>query len=281
MICLVLSADNIKRISITYDYISDNSHESAEQAKKTAVQQAKLKALEKEFGLDVIGINSVLQRNSQEGETATTTSEFFSISETSVRGEWIETISEKILDAKFEKGFWHVRVAITGRARNKSSEKPAVQYALINNVHDRHPRDQYYDGDDIFLRFTSPVSGALCVYLVDAEQKAYCLLPYLSSEIGYQPVEANKEYLFFSSATDALADEYTLNCQKSSEHNEIYVIFSPNQFTKAVDQQAGKNWRDEPLPRQLSYADFFKWLSQIQVRDGNMVVHREVVSIRK
>ena len=281
LICLVSLAGDIKHISITYEYISDNPSETPEQAERTAVQMAQQKALEEHFGLDVVGVTSIMQRNRQEGKQVSSTSDVFSLRETSVRGEWIETTSQKVLDKTFEKGFWHVKVYIAGRARNHSTDKPEIQYAFINNAHDKQNRDQYYDGDDIFLRFSSPVSGALCVYLIDAEQNAYCLLPYQFNTIGYQLVEGNKEYLFFSETTDPSADEYTLNTMQSSEQNALYVIFSPNTFTKAADQQAGKNWRDEQLPRQLSYEDFMKWLARNQTRDENMVVRREVVTIRK
>ena len=281
LICLMAFAGDIKHISITYEYISDNPNETPEQAERTAIQMAQQKALEEHFGLDVVGITSTMQRNRQEGQQVSSTSDVFSLRETSVRGEWIKTTSQKVLEKTFEKGFWHVKVYIAGRARNHSTDKPEIQYAFINNAHDKQNRDQYYDGDDIFLRFTSPISGALCVYLVDAEQNAYCLLPYQSSTIGYQKIDANQEYLFFSTATDPNADEYTLNTMQSSEQNALYVIFSPNTFTKAADQQAGKNWRDEQLPRQLSYEDFMKWLARNQTRDENMVVRREVVTIRK
>ena len=280
-ICLVSHAGDIKHISITYDYISDNPNETPEQAERTAIQMAQQKALEEHFGLDVVGITSTMQRNRQEGQQVSSTSDVFSLRETSVRGEWIETTSLKVLQKTFEKGFWHVKVYIAGRARNHSTDKPEIQYAFINNAHDKQNRDQYYDGDDIFLRFSSPVSGALCVYLVDTEQNAYCLLPYQSNTVGYQPIEANKDYLFFSEMVDPNADEYTLNCMQSSEQNALYVIFSPITFTKAADQQAGKNWRDEQLPRQLSYEDLMKWLARNQTRDENMVVRREVVTIRK
>ena len=281
LICLVSLASDIKHISITYEYISDNPNETPEQAEQAAIQMAQQKALEEHFGLDVVGITSTMQRNRQEGQQVSSTSDVFSLRETSVRGEWIETTSQKVLEKTFEKGFWHVKVYIAGRARNHSTDKPAIQYAFINNAHDKQNRDQYYDGDDIFLRFTSPISGALCVYLVDAEQNAYCLLPYQSSTIGYQKIDANQKYLFFSTSTDPSADEYTLNTMQSSEQNALYIIFSPNTFTKAADQQAGKNWRDEQLPRFLSYEDLMKWLARNQTRDENMLVHREVVTIRK
>ena len=281
LICLVSFAGDIKHVSITYEYISDNPNETPEQAEQTAIQMAQQKALEEHFGLDVVGITSTMQRNHQEGQQVSSTSDVFSLRETSVRGEWIETTSQKVLEKTFEKGFWHVKVYIAGRARNHSTDKPEIQYAFINNAHDKQSRDQYYDGDDIFLRFTSPVSGALCVYLVDAEQNAYCLLPYQSSIVGYQSIYANHEYLFFSTITDPNADEYTLNTMQSSEQNALYVIFSPNTFTKAIDKQAGKNWRDEQLPRQLTYEELMKWLAKNQTRDENMVVRQEVITIRK
>lgn len=281
LICLVSLAGDIKHISITYEYISDNPNETPEQAEQTALHIAKQKALEEHFGLDVVGITSTMQRNHQEGQKVSSTSDVFSMRETSVRGEWIETTSQKVLEKSFDKGFWHVKVYLAGRARNHSTDKPEIQYAFINNTHDKQNRDQYYDGDDIFLRFISPVSGALCIYLVDTEQNAYCLLPYQSNAVGYQPIEANKDYLFFSEMVDPNADEYTLNTMQSSEQNALYVIFSPNTFTKAVDKQAGTNWRDEQLPRFLSYEDLMKWLARNQTRDENMVVRREVVTIRK
>ena len=281
LICLMSFAGDIKHISITYEYISDNSNETPEQAEQSAIYNAKQKALEEHFGLDVVGINSTLQQQRTEGYESHSSTNVFSLRETTVRGEWIETIKQKILEKTIEKGFWHVSVYVEGRARNHSTEKTAIQYAFINNSHDRQNRTEYYDGDDIYLRFSSPVSGALCVYLMDEEQNLYCILPYQSSSEGYQSIEANVDYLFFSATRDARADEYVLGCQKSSEQNALYVIFSPNTFTKAVDQRAGKNWRDEPLPRQLGYTEFMKWLARNQTRDENMVVHREVITIRK
>ena len=52
-------------------------------------------------------------------------------------------------------------------------------------------------------------------------------------------------------------------------------------FTKAGDKQSGKNWRDEQMPRQLDYESFMKWLARNQTRDEDMVVRREIVTIRK
>ena len=281
LICLISSADDIKHISITYEYFSNNPNESSADAEYNAIQLAKQQALEEEFGLNVLGISSSLSYSRTEGQNVSSTYDFAAFNETSVRGEWIETIKERVIEKCFEKGFWRVKVYVEGRARNHSTEKVAIEYALINNSHDRENRTQYYDGDDVYLRFSTPIAGAVCVYLVDTEGMAYCLLPYQSAQEGCQMVEANREYLFFSSAEDREADEYTLNCERSSEQNVIFIIYSPNKFVKASDKQSGKNWLDEQMPRQLDYESFMKWLVRNQTRDEDMVVHREIVTIRK
>ena len=273
--------DDIKRVSGTYEYVSYDVNETPEQTEERAIQYAKERVLEEHFGLDVVGMTSSLQSNRVEGERVFAMDDFMMMNETLVRGEWIETIKEEILEKTFQDGFWRLRVRVEGRVRNHSTEKVAIEYALINNSHDRENRKQYYDGDDVYLRFTSPVAGALCVYLVDTEGMAYCLLPYQSAQEGCQLVEANREYLFFSSAEDVNADEYTLNCQHRSEQNMIYIVYSPNVFTKASDKQSGKNWRDEQMPRQLDYESFMKWLARNQTRDERMIVRREIISITK
>ncbi len=276
-----LFAGDIKTIDITYEYVSDNPQESPDQAESTAKERAKLKAMEEHFGLDVSSVNSILQRNKTEGAQTTSSSDVFSLRETSVRGEWVETIEERVLSKSYEKGFWHVKVYLKGRARNYSKEKVEIRYALINDIDDRVNRDQYYDGDDIFMRFSTPVSGSLCVYLVDENKDVFCLLPYQSVTTGCQHVEANTDYLFFTTQTDKEADEYTLNTARSQEQNAVYIVYTPNTLTKANDIKGRSNWRDEPLPRQLSYEDFVKWLSKNQTKDEDMVVLTEIITIRK
>ena len=74
LICLVSLAGDIKHVSITYEYISDNPNESPEQAEQTALHLAKQKALEEHFCRDVVGITSTMQRNRQEGDNISSSS---------------------------------------------------------------------------------------------------------------------------------------------------------------------------------------------------------------
>lgn len=281
LLTMAVHAGDIEKVSITYTYESNNPHESRVQAEQTAIERAKSKAMEEKFGLNVGAVNSTLIRNVAEGEKVTSTNDVFSLRETSFRGEWIETIKEEILETTFKNDFWIVRVYVAGRARSYSAPKANIHYALVKDLLEVDNRDQYRDGNDLFMHFSSPVSGSLCVYLVDENKDVFCLLPYSSSSTGCQEVEANKDYTFFSEKMDKNAEELTLTCERSVEQNAVFVVFTPNGLIKAKDNKGGENWRGESLPRHLSYSDFMKWLAKNQMQDEQMVVKTEVITIRK
>lgn len=274
-------AGDIVRVSAVYEYASNNPNETPAQAEANAFAAARLKALEDKFGLDVSNITNTLITSRTEGQSSKSETNVFSAGETAVRGEWIETIQEKVLEKSFTNGFWVIKVRVEGRARNNSTEKADIQFAFVRDIHDVESPVTFRDGSDIFLRFSSPVAGHLCVYLVDEEKNAFCLLPYPNQQSGSQPIEANKDYIFFSTKQDKDAEEYTLNCQRSSEQNMLLVVFSPNEFTKAADKQGGRNFRDEILPRELTYEALMKWLSRNQTKDPEMLVRSNIITIRK
>ena len=152
---------------------------------------------------------------------------------------------------------------------------------LRNGIEDRFESNSFKSGDDLFVSFQSPTSGYLVVYLIDADQRAFCLLPYQNMESGCFPVEANKRYVLFSIKNAApelkpYVDEYTMTCSHEQEMNQVYVVFSTNSFVKAID-----NKHDEGLPRELSYDDFQKWLAKCRARDTNMVLKKTTITIHK
>lgn len=56
-----------------------------------------------------------------------------------------------------------------------------------------------------------------------------------------------------------------MTCSRSSEQNQIYVVFSPMPFVKAVD-----NSLSEVLPRELSLKDFITWMSKCKANDKEL-----------
>lgn len=277
-----LFATKPEKVSITYTYESNDRTESLETVVQHAFTKAQQRVLEDKFGVDVSSIIVTLDQEREQNGQFSTSEDFFSLGGTTSRGEWIQTLEEKVVEAPlFSNGEWRVVVYVEGLARPKNGEPIHLDYRFINHTDDRIPRTIFHDGDDLFMHFLSPVAGVLCVYLVDANKDVYCLLPYQNSPNGCQAIEANTEYTFFTTITDRFADEYTLNTQSKEEHNVLYIVFSPNTFTKAKDKKGTTNWRNEALPRTLSYSDFLHWLSKNQIADEQMVVRPEAITIKK
>lgn len=168
-------------------------------------------------------------------------------------------------------------LAVTVRVKGVIREivNAAVDFqarVLCNGTEDRFEQDRFRNGDDLYLSFQSPVDGYLTVYLLDAEGTAYCLLPYRGDTGGRVAVKGNRRYVFFSvddvSAEErGMVDEYVMTCGNREELNQIYVIFSPQLFTKAVDY-AGEGVQ----PRELPYEEFQQWLFNCRKQDREMRV---------
>ena len=81
----------------------------------------------------------------------------------------------------------------------------------------------------------------------------------------------------------AIADAYgtlvtqsnTMTCSREIEYNDIYIIFSPNAFTKANTNES----TEDVLPRQLSFEDFQKWLVKLRKIDKEAIVNIKQISI--
>ncbi len=268
-----------KPIEFTYLYLSNDRNESKAQAEQHAIAKAKQKALEKAFGVDVSSIVVSLDSESQSGGKVTTGSDFFSLGGESVRGEWITTDKEEVLSSIHNGDYWEIKVLVAGTIREKSGTPIDVNYAIIRDPNDRETRPRFFDGEDLLFRISSPVDGALCLYLVDETKTAYCLLPYMDEGKGYASVKANQDTLFLSRTNNPTAQDVVLTTDKEIEHNVLYIIFSPNRFTKARDKATEKNWRDQYMPRSLSYEEFLRWLAKNQTVDEQMVVRTEVIEI--
>lgn len=271
---LTLCAQRVQKVCGEYTYYAETS-QSLNDAKRAALENARLQALANEFGT-VISQSNAQKETSLNGEE---NSYFFSLSASEVKGEWIEDVEEPVYDVSFVQDMLVVKCKVCGKAREFSNE--AVDFTAIvlrNGTEAKFADTNFHTGDDMFLQFRSPADGYVAVYLIDETPVAYCLLPYMNNGNGQQSVKHNKEYVFFSPAkasedTDGV-DEYTLTCGNEIERNQIYVIFSPKPFTKALDSQM-----NEGLPRQLSYEDFSKWLATCRKRDTKMgvkVIHIEI-----
>lgn len=279
MLPLVSSAQKVQTIGGEYTYYAPSTV-TPEQAKRTAVDRARLTALADAFGTYVYQSNRTTLHQSAEGSAL----DFQSTGGSEVKGEWIEDLAEPEVEVRgFEQNMLIVHARVRGRARAIVAAPIDFRAKLLRNgVEEKFESEEFRAGDDLFLWFKTPVSGYLAVYLIDDEDTAYCLLPYMRDGSGRVAVRNDREYLFFSSqhaegGMRPLVDEYTLTCARSVEHNVVYIIFSPEEFAKADDLTPG----DSALPRQLPFAQFREWLAKRRIRDPKMTVEQKVIAIRK
>ena len=278
---LPLNAEQIEKVSATYTYIAPENL-TVVQAKEIALERAKNEAIANKFGTLINQSNSTLMSNA-DGKSMV---DFYSLSSSDIKGEWIETLGEPKYEVSYEKDMLVVKVSVEGRAREIVSAGVNLDVKLMRTIAGgkKVVSNDFQNGDDLFLQFSTPQNGFLAVYLLD-KKIAYCLLPYMRDETGRVEVKANKKYLFFSPA-DALSeektlvDEYTMTCEGNIETNKVYVIFSPNMFTKANDS-VGEEVNGLMLPRKLPYADLNKWLSKNCLHDEMMTVVMQNITIKK
>lgn len=274
---LTVFAQKLKTVEGEYTYHAPENV-TIEQAKRTALDRAMIQALADEFGTIVSQSNATRVEN-QNGQTNI---DFLSIGGSEVKGEWIETIGEPIYNIRYEGDMLVVSVKVKGKAREIVSAGIDFQAKVLRNgTDDKFESDQFRSGDDLYLSFISPVSGYLAVYLVDAENQAYCLLPYRNQSDGIYLVKANQRYLFFNAKEApqnerSYVDEYVMTCNRSSEQNQIYIIFSPNLFVKATDNQSNAT-----LPRELKFEDFQRWLTKCRKHDKEMNLRMIPIIIKK
>ena len=265
---LVAVAQKTERVTATYTYYAPEEVSIAE-ARRVALQRAQLQAIADAFGTIVTQTNATTVKN----ENGKSDVSLLSLGASEVKGEWLRTDGEPEYEIAYEDGMLAVTVRVKGVIRGIVNAAVDFQaYVLCNGTEDRFEQDRFRNGDDLYLSFQSPVDGYLTVYLLDAEGTAYCLLPYRGDTGGRVAVKGNRRYVFFSvddvpAGERGMVDEYVMTCGNREELNQIYVIFSPQLFTKAVDY-AGEGVQ----PRELPYEEFQQWLFNCRKQDREMRV---------
>ena len=272
-----LSAQKTEQICGEYTYVAPENV-SLEQAKQTALDRAKIEALAEKFGTIVSQSNATVVENTN----GISNTRFLSLGGSEVKGEWIETTKEPKYNISYEQEMLVVKVSVCGKVREIAGSKiDFTAKVLKNGTEAKFESDNFRDGDAIYLLFRSPVDGYLAVYLVDESKTVYCLLPYMNAPSGNARIKSGTEYIFFSEkkanpSEIAIVNEYVLMTEKSVEQNFLYIVFSPNEFTKANDKS-----NDETLPRELSLTDFQQWLAKKRTHDKNMELEVKALTIKR
>lgn len=251
-----------------YTFYGDGSH-SRDECKRMALEGARLEALRAEFGTTVT--QDIVQHDlvNDGGESTY----FSALSSTEVKGEWIaDTDEPKYSFSVDNEGNLVVKCTVRGRAREISNETVDFHtLALRNGNEERFADTSYKNGDELKLLLKAPVDGYAAVYLIGEDRKAYALLPYLNDPVGEVKLKRGKEYVFFdiekADSSHGPVDVLIMTTDAPREYNRLYVVFSPNRFSRAVD-----TYTDEVTPRTLSFEEFNRWIAKCRKVDPKMGV---------
>ena len=189
-----INAQSTKKVSGAYTYHAPENI-SLEEAKHIAVNRAKIAAISDAFGTLITQNNFTIVSNNNEKSD----NRFFSIGGSEVKGEWIETTKEPTFNISYQQGMLVVSVELEGVIRKTSNEQLSISAKILRNgTTSKYESDDFRNGDDMYLLFSTPTDGYLIAYMYDElSQSAVCLLPYINNTIGYQRIKGGKEYLFF------------------------------------------------------------------------------------
>ena len=272
MASAVAFSQKTEKVTGTYTYYAPENM-TLEEAKRTALDRAKISAIADAFGTLVTQSNSTVMTN-QNGKTD---SRFFSLGGSEVKGEWIETTHDPIYKISYEDGMLVVSVEVKGVIREiVSAGIDFTAKILRNGTEEKFESNEFRSGDDMYLYFKSPVDGYLAVYLLDETTNiVYRILPYIKSNLASFPVKADKDYVFFKKehTTDYIVDEYTMTANQPIEFNTFFVIFSPTKIIKANDSSDEK----KDGIRVLEHNDFKKWLVGVRRQTSSKVIEYSII----
>ncbi len=257
---------------------------TTDQAYEQAEQLAMINAIENAFGTYV---EQQMDMTIEEGKTA-----YNIIGTTKVKGDWIETIdidfreNVEVESGKYGKkqNVKYVSCNIKGRVR-ESISKANLEYIVMNCPDQACRTFDFYDGEQLYLYFKSPVNGYVSVY-VDEGDITYRLLPYVTMGDEYQSgvkVEGDVGYTFFSESKNifdnAIVDEIEMYTNKKLEYNNIYIIFAEEAFVKPVlnDKELVDN---RILPKSLESEKFQEWLQGNRASSPSFQEHKIKISIK-
>lgn len=282
--CGIANAQGEKSVHAIIDY-EPSEAETQAQARMTAIQRARQKALEDEFGLVVAQTNIT---NVSNGDL-----HFRSLGISDVAGEWLGDTKEPVTSLVTQGDRLIIKAEVWGKARKIVSEKIDLDVHILRNTPSKsHAARNFLDNDKFFISFKSPIDGFLSVYMMDDSMNFQRILPYMDSKLKSYQVEGNKEYI--SHCNDEIPGftnfEYTSDMAhvvlapgKSLEECMFYVLFSPNKFLDPDDDESKRSYKYREglmLPPSVNQEHMQEWLLKNRRHDKMMQVVKIPIMIK-
>ena len=268
---------------------------SLNETKEMALELAKINAIEKAFGSYVEQDSDVDIENGNPN--------FKIIGNTRVRGEWLKTLESNFMEntrrvkrrkRKNMDEMW-ITCEVEGLIREIRKPEVVLEMQPRNCVSDLCRTYDFKNGESFYLTFRTPVDGYLSIYMLQEDEKAYCIFPYQAMKGVYKnavPVKSDHEYLLFSSHeeltehegfSNLLVDELFMHTDREKEFIEMYAVFSTEEYIRPLlDSGLSQiNESDFEVPESLNQSDFVFWLQENRIHDPEFLYKRMIITIRK
>lgn len=252
-------SQSVKSISGSYTLHAPSSM-TVEEAKRVALDRAKINAVENAFGSKVTQNNSTLISNIN----GHSDSYFHSMGGSEIKGEWIETFGNPQFNINYKENQLIVECSVKGKVREII--QPEIEFetkVLKNGTTEKFISNDFHDGDDLYLLFKSSVDGHIAIFL-NQNQQVYRLLPYKRDNNPAFWVTKNTDYTFFdkSGNKESNIDEYELYADNEVDLAELIILFTPS-LPGLLPLAKDRN--DEPLS--MDFSTFNDWIVKKRNKD--------------
>ena len=266
---LDLVAEKTKNVSATITFYPPENL-TVEEAKRNAIERARIQAIADEFGTTVSQTNITNIHNDNNNSNVN----FQSIGFSEVKGEWLADTKEPELAISYEGNMLMITVTVWGKIREK---KKADVDLSIKTLRNGNESEIFKDNDHFSVEFQSPINGYLSIWLIDDKvQQSYCLVPYENENGVAREIKNRKKYILLSTKDDIYPyqEETILTASSDRDINRLVIIFSSNKFTIPLTETG------EFVP-ELTTSKFEKWLQRNRNKDENMFVIEKILEISK
>lgn len=255
---------------------------SIAEARTVAASRARIDALAGKYGTLVASMNTV-------GMSDGTVNRFSMLGTSEVKGVWLKDTREVWQRMELDEATQqlYIRTKVWGKARPLAvAATPVVAETISDDGDTGSTATEFRNGEKFYLHFRSAADGYLAVFLIDASGSVFTCLPYPSQRQNTVSVRKSTDYVFFSkrrpAAVTAESDirQYFLTAEKDMEQNRLCIVFSPNDFTLALDEKQGVSANGQQVGR-YSFDDFNEALFRQRMADGRMQVVFKDIVIRK
>lgn len=252
--------------------VTEDDNITLKEAKQKSIILARAEAIKAEFGELVA--SDVIDSNS-ESDGDKNNSFYWENTIAMAKGDWLGDTQPPVVHVEYKEGRLEFIAEVWGHAREIAQSSTNIKWEIMRNNGVKHEKTTHFSsGDRMYVNFQSPANGYVALYLIQDDHSTSCLLPYKGDDDGRYPVKAGQSYHFFDRQVDPVAKHIVMKTGKKQEHNQIVLIYSPNPFTKCVDN-AGSRYQ----LNSLNTREFQTWLLNCLRADRDMVVKRTWVVI--